>query len=166
MNWSDSSPRSWTNEQREQLLSLPPNEMQTRLERLYYATELGYGNAAEWWSEFRDSGGWPPNRPGAGRPDFRPDGPPRERGRRDGPPEFFDRDRMPRGPGGPGGPPRPRETRIFATAAARFGPPPDGPPPGRSRPGSTPDGPPPRDGERAAGRNLNGRLATAAYGVR
>jgi hypothetical protein len=76
---------------REQLLSLPPNEMQTRLERLFFATELGDGDAAQWWSEFRESGGLP-NRPGPERPGFRPDGPPRAGERRDRPPDLFDRE--------------------------------------------------------------------------
>jgi hypothetical protein len=96
-----------TNDEREQLLSLPPNEMRSRLERLYYATELGYRNAAQWWSEYRESGGGSPNRSGPGRPDFRPDGP-RERRRPDGPSPGID-DRR-RGPG-PGGPP-PRDSGV------------------------------------------------------
>jgi hypothetical protein len=132
-----------TNDQREQLLSLPPNEMQSRLERLYYATELGYRNAAQWWSEYRESGG-PPNRSGPGRPDFRSDGP-RDRHRPDGPsggpppPEFDERGRGP-GPGGPSGPPRPRDDGFPEDRRSpnRQGSRPDGPPPG---------GPPPRDGD-------------------
>jgi hypothetical protein len=123
--------------QREELLSLPPKEMQTRLERLYYATELGYGNAAEWMSEFRDSD-WPPNRPGPGG---RPDGPPRDRERRR--PDFRERDGRPRGPDGP---PPPRDD-------GRDGPRPFGPPPEAIRPGDPgdgppPGGPPPGDGQR------------------
>jgi hypothetical protein len=125
--------------QREKLLSLPPNEMQAHLERLYYATESGYGDVAEWWSEFRDSG-WPPNRPGGDRRGFRPDGPPGERGRREGPPERFDRDRLPRGPGGP---PRPHE---FREDRRPFGPPSDGPRPDGPGRGPPPGDRPPRDG--------------------
>ena len=113
-----------TIDQREQLLSLPPHEMQTRLERLYYATELGYRNAAQWWGEYHESGGQP-NRSGPGRPDFRPDGP-RDRRRPEGPPPGFDE----RGLGRPGGPPRLRDDES----------PEDRRPPNRQ-------GPPPRDGE-------------------
>jgi hypothetical protein len=98
--------------QREQLLSLPANEMQARLERLYFATELGYGNATEWMSEFREPGR-PPNRPGPDGPGFRPEGPPRERGRRDRPTPL-DRESGPRPHGDRPDDPRP------------FGPPPRG----------------------------------------
>jgi hypothetical protein len=132
-----------TNDQREQLLSLPPNEMQSRLERLYYATELGYSNAAQWSFEYRESGGGPPNRFGPDRPDFRQDGT-RDRRRPDDPPggpppEFGRRGRGP-GPGGPGGPHPPREDEFpdDRRPSYRQGPPPDEPPPG---------GPPPRDGD-------------------
>jgi hypothetical protein len=99
------------NTQREQLLSLPPKEMQAQLERLYYATESGYGDAAQWWSEMRESMGQ--NRPGPDRREFRPSGPPRERGPRDGGEPFFESERR-RGPGGP-----------------RPGPPPENVTPGR-----------------------------------
>jgi len=126
-----------TNDQREQLLSLPPNEMQSRLERLYYATELGDRDAAQWWSEYRESGG------GQGRAEFRPDGP-RDRRRSDGPPGepggprqgFDERGRRPPGPGGPL---RPRDDGFpdDRRPPNRQGPPLDGPPP---------EGPPPRDG--------------------
>lgn len=124
-------------EQREKLLSLPPSEMQARLERLYYASELGYGDVAQWWRQLRDSG-WPSNRPGDDRPGVGPDGPPGERGRRDGPRDFFDRERMrPR----PGGPPPPRDA-DFPDGRGPFGPPPHDPRPGDPRPG-----PPPRDNQ-------------------
>jgi hypothetical protein len=123
-------------EQREHFLSLPPNEMQTRLERLYYLTEFGDRRVAEWWNQFREST-WPSNRPGDDRPGFRPDGRPRERGRRDGPPEFFDRERTQRGPGGP---PRPRDEN-FRDGRPPFGPPPHGPRP------DGPQGPPPVDSQ-------------------
>jgi hypothetical protein len=96
------------NDQREQLLSLPPSEMQARLERLYYASELGYRDVGEWWSQIRESG-WPSNRPDGDRRGFRPGGPPGERGRREGPQDFLDRERMPQEPGGP--PPDARRPR-------------------------------------------------------
>jgi hypothetical protein len=134
-------------DQREKLLSLPPKEMQASLERLYYATELGYGDVAEWWSQFRESG-WPPNWPGERR-GFRPDGPPGERGRQDGPDEFKDGERRrprPRGPGGPGSPPRPGERDFRDDRRPSFEPP-DGPRPGPPPKGPPPEGPPPRDDE-------------------
>lgn len=135
-------------DQREQLLNLSPQEMQARLERLYYATELGFGDVAEWWGQFRDIGR-PPSRPGGDRPDFRPSGPPGARGQPGDRPEFFGRERMhPR----PGGPPRPREG-PFPEEDRPFdmppeGPPPDGPgPPGGPGQGPRPGDPPPRGGE-------------------
>jgi hypothetical protein len=126
--------------QREQLLSLPANEMQSRLEQLYFATE-GYGNPAEWMDEFREPG-LPPNRPGPGGPGFRPDGPPRDRDRRG--PDFRERDGRPRGPDSP---PRPREDDP-RDGRRPLGPPPNGPRRDGPGPGPPPDGPPPRDGER------------------
>jgi hypothetical protein len=121
------------NTQREQLLSLPPKEMQAQLERLYYATESGYGDAAQWWSEMRESMGQ--NRPGPDRREFRPDGPPRERGPRDRGEPISEPERR-RGPGGPppGGPP-PRDGGL-RDRRPRPNSPPDGPRPG---------GPPPED---------------------
>lgn len=97
------------NEKREELLSLPAGEMQDRLERLYYATELGFENADLWWSDFRE---WGPPAPRRGpEPGFRPDGPPRER----------------MGPR-PDRPPRPREGefRDDRRRPERFGPGPGG----------------------------------------
>jgi hypothetical protein len=132
--------------QQEKLLSLPANEMQAQLERLYYASELGYGDVGVWWRQYRDSG-WPPNRPGDDRRGFRPDGPWDEAGRRDAPPEAIDRDRMKRGPGGPGGPHRPGEGDFRDGRRPPFGPPPNGPRRDGPGEGPPPGGPPPRDHE-------------------
>jgi hypothetical protein len=131
------------NTQREQLLSLPPKEMQAQLERLYYATELGYGDAAQWWSEMRESMG--SNRPGPDHRGFRPDAPPRERGSRDGGEPFFDSERR-RGPGGPppsGPSPRDGEFRDRRRPPPNF--PPEGPRPRRQQPGPPPEEMPPRE---------------------
>jgi hypothetical protein len=127
------------NTQREQLLSLPPKEMQTQLERLYYATELGYGDAAQWWSEMRESMG--PNRPGPDRREFRPDGPPLERRPREGGEPFIEPERR----GAPGGPPRGGPPLRDDEFRDRRRPPPnfpDGPRPA----GPPPEAVPPREG--------------------
>ncbi|MCI0333124.1 MAG: hypothetical protein L0228_07870 [Planctomycetes bacterium] len=127
------------NEQREWLLSLQADEMQAQLERLYYV-ELGYGDAAKWWSELRERGDGMRDRPrqdgrrfgpdgpdGRHRPDRSPDGPP---------PGFNDRGRIPPGPGGP----RPQDDQSPADRR-----PPGGPGPRPQAP--PPDEPPPRDEE-------------------
>jgi hypothetical protein len=131
------------NDQREKLLNMPADEMQSRLERLYYATEFGYGDAAVWWNELPEGGD---ERMGPrGRGEFRSDGPPRERERGPGPPrEFFEGEGRPPGPGGPRGPAGPRGRRDEEFRDGRR-PPPDrrGQPPGEPPPGP-PQGPPPR----------------------
>jgi hypothetical protein len=124
------------NEKREELLNLPPNEMQARLERLYYATELGFRDAAPWWTE-REPGG--PMR-GDDRANHRGDRPRRDRDGRDGdrrdgppggpPPDSRERDRMRPGAGGP--PPRdgfPGDDRRSPRRGPQNGAPPPGPPP-------------------------------------
>lgn len=79
------------NSQREWLLSLPYDEMQNQLQRLYLATEFGIRGVDEWLGEFGPPGGFGPRRPlGPSGPGG---GPPPEG---DGPPP---------GPRGPGGPP-------------------------------------------------------------
>jgi hypothetical protein len=137
---------------REELLSLPPTEMQQAIQRLYRAQpKQGMGGA--WWGsrDGRQGPGGPRMRPGGGpgahgprgpewdgRPGPRPDGrddhrPPREFGRPDGP----ERRRPPEDFGGPGGP-------------RGFGPPPQHPPDGAMDQGPgpdepRPDEPPPQD---------------------
>lgn len=55
--------------QREWLLSLPYDEMQNQLERLYLATEFGLNGVDEWLGEFGPPGGFGPGRPpGPGGP--------------------------------------------------------------------------------------------------
>jgi hypothetical protein len=128
------------NDQREKLLNMPVDEMRSRLERLYYATEFGYGDTTPWWNEFPDGGD---ERMGPrGRGEFRPDGPPREGERGPGPPrEFFEGDGRPPGPGGPRGPDGPRGRRDEEFRDGRR-PPPDR----RGPPGQGPaQGPPPRE---------------------
>ena len=68
--------------QREQLLSLPPDEMQARLERLYVSSELGLRDIDDWLPELGGGEPFPQPPPGRDRPDGRRgDGP---RGPRDG----------------------------------------------------------------------------------
>jgi hypothetical protein len=76
--------RFFTNEldtnERERLLSLPPDVMQAQLERLYLAGELGLHGNEEWLNEFGAGGRTPRNRPQPNRPaGRRPDAPQGER---------------------------------------------------------------------------------------
>jgi hypothetical protein len=97
--------------QRERLLNLPPGEMQSELEQMYLASQLGFRGGLP-------LGGGPWKVPGPDRPRFRPGA----RGRTGGPmPEFFD-DRFDPRPAGPNN--RRHEGRLPAD-----GPP--GPPPPR-----------------------------------
>jgi hypothetical protein len=118
--------------EREWLLSLPSDEMQAQLERLYFgATQLGFRDNQERWQDFRESVGGPPwSPPGDARPGMRPDGPPRG-GDRFGapPPEFDNRGRFDRGPNGPRRPPPGGPT------GGRRPPNRPGPPDGTLRPG-------------------------------
>jgi hypothetical protein len=115
------------NEERELLLNMPTEEMQSRLQRLYFAAELGTGDAAPWLEERTDDideREGPPNGrdPGFRRDERWRDGPPRggppDRGPGP-PPEFFDRERMPPRPNVPRRPGGPRDDER------RDGPPPE-----------------------------------------
>jgi hypothetical protein len=109
------------NDMRQQLLNMPADEMQTRLERLYFATDMGSGEAAPWWDE------WPggDEERGGLRGDRHPGPPPRD---------IMDRERMPLEPGGPHRPGGPRDDGRRDGRPPRFdrpgGPPPERPPPG------------------------------------
>jgi hypothetical protein len=85
------------NKQREWLLSLPAEEMQTHLERMYYGAQLGVRDSERGWSDFRDQAG----PPGQRRPGMRPDGPPPSLDRPGPPLDFPERGRFERGPNGP-----------------------------------------------------------------
>jgi anti-sigma-K factor RskA len=113
------------NDQRERLLSLPPADMEAALERLYVGEQLGL-RETEWGRGGDDRGpfGWPPPRP---------EGRPRDRGRRDRPPPP---DGPPPGDFGPGpeglGPlappfdlPRPDRQPPAWEVPPDHGPPPD-----------------------------------------
>jgi hypothetical protein len=105
------------NNQRERLLDLPPGEMQSELERLYLANEIGIRGMMEW----RDG---PRHPQGQVRPDFRPG----MRGRPGGPPlEYFERGRFDGRPEGPEPPEvRRRGERPDRRPPNRPGPPPQG----------------------------------------
>jgi hypothetical protein len=128
------------NSEREKLLNMPADEMQWHLERLYFAAELGSGEATPWWIEAPNADDERRGPPGGREPDFpregpRRDGPRRDRERGPGSPprEFLDRERMPPGPDGPRGPGGPRGVER-----------PEGRPPRFDRPGPSPESPPPR----------------------
>jgi hypothetical protein len=112
-------------DERERLLSLSADEMQTHLERMYYAAQLGFPDSDRGWKEFREATGWDPT--GQRRPDRLPDGPPRGYDR-PGPPrhDFHERARFDREPNGPPGP-RPGGPRIDGRPPHRPGPPRNGP---------------------------------------
>ena len=59
------------NDQRAQLLSLPADEMQAQLERLYIFNELRLRDTDDWLPGFGDSDSLPGDPPGRGRPDGR-----------------------------------------------------------------------------------------------
>ncbi len=123
-------------EKREQLLNLPPAEMQQELEQLYVQQELGFLGMS-WRDVFGE-----PQRFGRGLRG--PDDRPRERGRRDGPPPQNAGNGPPRGAGN--GPPRGPDMRGPDRGGPNMGRPQDrspfnGPPPNDGRP--LPDGPPP-----------------------
>jgi hypothetical protein len=121
------------NDDRERLLNLPPSDMQSQLRLMYYATELGIRDPAQWRNSFREWGRDPrERRDGAG---FRPDDRGRPGGPPGGPPPRFDERRR-----GPDGPPGPRDG-DFRDDRRRDRRGPGGPFPG----GPPPDGPPPRE---------------------
>jgi hypothetical protein len=132
-----------SNDEREELLSLPRAEMEERLERMYVNSQLGLtdGDWANGWGRPGRSGRDGPARGPRDR-EFGPGG----RDGRDGPPRDFEGRPFDRGPGrppgppGPGGPPpdgRPRDWRNWP-------PPSDGPPPGGG-PLPVEPGPPPEE---------------------
>ena len=114
--------------QRERLLTLPGDQMQTQLERLYLAHTLGVENADEWLVDFGPGSGLPPP-PGLGGPGRSRDGRSRDRDRRDGDRDDSDRGRSDGRRDGRRRPPNEDAERM---------PPPDTPPP-------RPDGPPPAE---------------------
>ena len=126
-----------SNDQREELLSLPRAEMEERLERMYVDSQLGLSDA-DW------ANGWGRDGPARGPRDgeFGPGG----RDGRDGPPREFEGRPFDRGPGRPPGPPpgpggrlpdgRPRDWRNWPPRRG------DGPPPGGGPPPVEPGLPP------------------------
>jgi hypothetical protein len=91
------------NDERERLLSMPADEMQSQLERLYYVTQFGLGETAPWWNAFGEDREQQA-RPLGPQPDRRPDGPPRDRPPGPPPREGFDGNRVRPGTDGPPGP--------------------------------------------------------------
>jgi hypothetical protein len=123
------------NNQREKLLTLPSEQFQSQLERLYLAHELGVQDAEEWVNEFGPGAGMRLGPPGPGGPGGRGGSRSgrRDRDRRDGGPgprEGFGPGPPESGPGGPRPQPDQRGDRQ---------PPPGDPPPPQ------PDGPPPQE---------------------
>jgi anti-sigma-K factor RskA len=131
------------NPQRERLLTLPQEQMQAQLERMYLAHTLGVQDAAEWLNEFGPGAGLPPGPPpGRGGPGRGRDGRWRDRDRRDnddrrGAPDGRD-DRRDESDGERSGERRDGRRPPPDNAANRQ-PPPDNAPPPR------PDTPPPGD---------------------
>lgn len=85
-----------TNDQRQRLLEMQRPEMEAELKRQYLSTGLGF-DAGQLLREFGEPGRMPPIGPGAGGPQWRPEGP-----RPDGPKR-----------GEPGAPDRPRSRQRF-----------------------------------------------------
>ncbi len=83
-------PEKVDNNQRERLLTLPRDQFQTQLERLYLAHTLGVENPDEWLGDFGPGAGLPP---GPGGPGQSREGRSRDRNRRDGERGDSDRER-------------------------------------------------------------------------